>query len=123
MQRAGALDKVMAIVAVGTTQDPRTGEPAEGGGAVVHANVPCNYRDLRGAEAVQALGQVASQVRVFRCRWADGISPGGHLVRCEGTDWDIKAVAELGMRETMELTCTLHRGAQTGDGAHAWSPP
>lgn len=123
MQRAGALNKLMALVAVGTAQDSRTGQPDEAGGeSVVYSNVPCSYRDVRGQEAVESLGQVGKAVRVFRLRWVDGISPGGHLVRCEGKDWDINAVAELGLRETMELTCTLHTGAVTGDGAREWTP-
>ena len=103
--RAGALDRRVTIQTSTETQDNT--------GAVViiwstFATIWGNRRDTTGRERVLAGAETAIADCVWRIRWLADLEAKMRLL--EGDDvWDIVAVAELGRREWLDLTCTRVR--------------
>lgn len=103
--RAGALDRRVTLLRP-------VDETGPAGEALVHwqtvAEVWGEKRELRGREYYAAAAVQAELDVVFRIRWpgiaAHHPAPRWRL-RCEGRDYDIQAVAEIGRREGLELRC------------------
>lgn len=53
---------------------------------------------------MQASGDEARRVAVFRTRWIDGLSNADRVV-FEGLPYDVEAVKEIGRRRGLELRC------------------
>lgn len=103
--RAGSLDRRVVIQTVSETQDSM-GAPTQTWSTF--AEVWANRRDTRGSERIRAQSETAMADAVFRIRWLDGVTAKMRLV--EGSDtWDIVAIAEMGRREGLDLTCSRTR--------------
>lgn len=103
--RAGGLDRQVVIQTATETQGA-TGEPAVTWGTF--ATIWASRRDTLGRERVMAGAETAMADAVFRIRYLSGVTAKMRLV--EGSDvWDIVALAELGRREGLDLTCTRVR--------------
>lgn len=98
---AGRLDRRIRI-------EQRTVTRAEDGSEVstwtLFAVVWAQALPSRGNERHAAGAEQADRDMRFRIRWRPGVSAAMRVVH-EGTEWDIVAVAELGRRVGMELSC------------------
>lgn len=103
--QAGKLDRRVVIQTSAETQD------AMGAPSVTwstFATVWASRRDTRGSERVRAGAETAMADAVFRIRYLAGVTAKMRVL--EGSDtWDIEAVAELGRREGLDLTCSRVR--------------
>lgn len=43
---------------------------------------------------------------VFRCRWVEAVTPDDRVI-CDGIEYDIKEVREIGRKIALELHCTV----------------
>jgi SPP1 family predicted phage head-tail adaptor len=106
--RTGQLDRRVRLEGVVSTTRTPSGnvKPVWGTMAVAWAS----RRDTLGTERVQLGAEVTTADSVFRIRWHTGMSTAQRLIEINtdgGPDrqWDVLAVAELGRREWLDLTC------------------
>jgi SPP1 family predicted phage head-tail adaptor len=99
--KAGALDSRATIRAKTLTPDA-SGQSIESWTDV--ETVWAEKTDLRGREFFSAQAINAEIETRFRLRWRTGLTPENRLV-CDGRDYEILSVAEIGRREGLELMC------------------
>jgi SPP1 family predicted phage head-tail adaptor len=105
MIRSGNLDR-RVVIQTSTESQGSTGEVTPSWSTF--ATVWASRRDTLGSERVRAGAETAMADAVFRIRWLSGVTAKMRLT--EGSDvWDIVALAELGRREGLDLTCTRVR--------------
>lgn len=103
--RAGRLDRRVTLQRRAITRDA-AGGAIEGWSSAF--SCWAERRDVRGSERLEAGAVTATADAVFRIRWRAGIDATWRLM--EGaTGWDIEAVAELGRRDGLELSCRRTR--------------
>jgi len=65
-------------------------------------------RDQPGREFLANAQTNAATVASFYLRWREGITPKDRL-RCEGLDYDISSMKEIGRRDGLEIVGTARR--------------
>ena len=68
------------------------------------AEVFASRRDTLGSERIAVGAEVATVDSVFRIRWRDDVGTTSRLLEND-VAWDIIAIAELGRRDGLDLTC------------------
>jgi SPP1 family predicted phage head-tail adaptor len=99
--RAGSLDRIVQL------QGAVESRTASGGVLIAwttFATVYASRRDTLGSERLTIGVEQTSADSVWRIRWRDDVTSSTRL-REGDVAWDIIAVAELGRRDGLDLTC------------------
>lgn len=100
--RTGQLARLVTLERVSGQSRTATGGVVDTWAAL--ATVYASRRDTLGSERVAQGVEVSTADSVFRIRWRGDVTTAVRLVE-GGVTFDITAVAELGRREWLDLTC------------------
>src|SRR5580765_4727026 len=102
--RAGRMDRRVTLQALTRVRD------ASGSWDDVWSDmgeVWAGKRDTLGSERVISGAETATADSVFVIRWRDDMTTQHRVVETSGAALDVIAIAELGRRDALELTCRL----------------
>lgn len=102
---AGALDRLIQFRRAGLSDD---GFNQHETWADYGAPVWASRTDVRDSEKVAAGQEVATLMSRFVVRWSGftaGISPADRFT-CDGRDWEVAGIKEIGRRQWIEVTAT-----------------
>lgn len=102
--RAGRLDRRITLQVVTRARDASGSWTESWANVATDPVVWAGKRDTLGSERVQSGAETSTADAVFVLRWRNDITT-SHRVLEGALAWDVVALAELGRRDGLELTC------------------